>query len=284
MRSQKIMLLLGMAVLIGAGLILFGCPSDETPTNNNGDLNDPEFLQVYGQLNDFIDSTLYNFNAGLGSMYTLSADTLVDPVQYGPIDPNAHTDSSSVTYSQQGWHVVYVAYHTDDYNTIITDSIQFLKDGEFQQTAVDLESILYRHRWQYDVPDPEVRHTTFDGRSDFTFGDLDTDLGSVNGSNSLEAVSKFISNDSTVERKFNFDADLSNIRISKTGSGWAQGCPKSGSVAFSLQMVYQKDEEAPDTTNWNGTINFTYGTGTYNFGNGSSSWAYSQNECSAPTN
>ena len=83
MRSQKIMLLLGLAVLVGASLFLFGCSDDETPTNSNGDFNDPEFVQAYDQLNEFVDSTLYAFSDGLGTMYTLSADTTVDPIQYG---------------------------------------------------------------------------------------------------------------------------------------------------------------------------------------------------------
>jgi len=283
MRSQKIMLLLGMAVLIGAGLFLFGCSDDETPTNNNGDLNDPEFLQVYGQLSDFMDSTLSAFSSGIGSVSTLSTDTSIDPVYYGPVDPEAHTDSSSITYSQ-GWYEIYVAYHADDYNTYIRDSIQFLNGGVSQQSSTGVETVLYRHYWSYNVPNTEVTHSTYEGRSAFSFGNLNTSLGTVNGTNELEVVSKLVSNDSTVERNFNFDADFSNIRISKTGSGWAQGCPKSGSVAFSLQMSYQKDDEAPDTTNWTGTINFTYGTASYNFGNGTDSWGYSQNECSAPSN
>jgi len=284
MRSQKIMLLLGMALLIGAGIFLFGCSDDETPTNNNGDLNDPEFLQAYEQLNEFIDSTLYTFNNGFGSMHTLSSDSLVNPVQYGPIDPNAHTDSSSVSYSDQGWHVVYFAYHTDNFNTVITDSLQFLNNGVYQQTASGLETMHYSHNWLYDVPNPEVSHVTYDGKSKFTFDDLDTELSSVNGNNTLETVSRYISVDSTVERQFNIDADFSNIRIAKTGSGWAQGCPKSGSAAFSFQMIYQKDQEAPDTTNWTGTINFTYGTGSYTLGDGTNTWGYSQSECSAPSN
>ncbi len=283
MRSQKIMLFLGLAVLVGVGLFLFGCSDDETPTNYNGDLNDPEFLQVYGQLKNFIDSTLYTFSDGLGSIYTLSEDDYVDPIYYGPVDPNADIDESSVTYSD-GWHIVYVAYHTDDYNTVVTDSIQFLKDGFYQQSASDLESILYRHNWTYDVVNQDVSHNTYEGNSSFTFSNLDGEIANVDGSNSLEVVSIFISNDSTVERNFDFEVDFSNIKIAKTGSGWAQGCPQSGYAEYTLQVAYQKDDEAPDTTNYTGTINFHYGAANYTLGNGTDLWGYSQNECTAPTN
>ncbi len=284
MRSQKIMLFLGLAILVGASLFLFGCSDDETPTNNNGDFNDPEFVQAYDQLSEFVDSTLYTFSDGLGTMYTLSADTIVDPVQYGPIDPNAQTDSSSVIYSPQGWHIVYVSYHTDNYNTIITDSIQFLNDGVYQQSANDLESIIYRHNWMYDVPNPEVSHNTYEGNSNFTFTSLETDLGRVNGTNNLDVFTKFVSVDSTVEREFNIEADFTNIRIAQTGSGWAQGCPQSGNVVFTFQTVYQKDQEDPVTTDWTGTVNFSYGVAAYSLSNGTDSWGYSQNECAAPIN
>ncbi len=284
MRSQKIMLLLGLTVLVGASLLLFGCSDDESPTKYTGDLNDPEFLQVYGQLNDFIDSTLISFNNGLGSMSTLSDDDYVDPVHYGPVDPNAETDSSSVIYSQEGWHIVYVSYHTDNYNTVVTDSIQFLKDGVSQQSAADLETVLYKHYWMYNVVDQNVSHNVYEGNADFTFSNLDTEIANVNGTNNLEVVSTFISNDSTVEINFNFEADFSNIKIAQTGSGWAQGCPQSGHAEFALQVVYQKDDEAPDTTNWTGVISFAHGVASYSIGNGTDSWGYSQNECTAPTN
>lgn len=282
MRSRKLMLLLGTVVVLAASLTFYGCSKDDSPTGQVGNLNNPEFLAVHEQVSDFVDSTLAWFNDGLGSMNRLAADTVVDPILYGPTDPNAITDSASVIYTDDGWHVVYFEFHADAYSSILVDSIQFRKAGVYQQGVADLETLLYKHNWGYNSSDTTVTHTDYTGNVDYLFDNLDEQQCTVTGTTSWDAHSKFVSADSTVWRDFEIDVTYTGGRIDKTGSGWAQGCPESGTFSVDVEMTYQKDAGTPVVTVWNVTVTFNSGIAAVVATQGETTWSYSSRECWPP--
>ncbi len=284
MRTNKLVLILGVTLLAGLLVMFAGCGSDDDKsTGSTVNYNDPEFLVVQEEVDHFVDSTLSFFNNGLGNIYSLATDTLVDPIYYGPGpgDFDSTKDSASATYNN-GWHVIYFSLHRTEYNAIMRDSIQFIKDGQPQQTATDLESMYYRHFWWYDHVDTMVTHTSYSGTSRCDFTGLNTQQATISGSNEMNIHSKFVSNDSTVWRDMTISATLTGITIDKTPQGWAQGCPSSGSISADFVMVYQKGTAAPDTTTWTVSITFTDGSMSAVVSHGGTTWTYDSQICTPP--
>lgn len=282
MHWEKVVLILGVTLLAGLLVMFAGCGSDDKSTNS-ADYSDPEFLVVQQEIDYFIDSTLAYFTGGLGNIYGLATDTMVDPAQYGsrPPEYDYTTDTAIATYAN-GWHVVYFSIHRDTYSAILRDSIQFIKDGQPQQSSAGLESLNYKHFWSYEITDTTVTHRSYTGNADYAFVGLDTAQATITGTNELQVHSKYASADSTVWREINVDATLTNMKVNKTGSGWVDNCPSAGAISASIEMVYKKDSAAPDTTNW--TVNLTFNNG-HMFSTvtrGSDTWPYSIQLCSPP--
>jgi len=262
-------------------MLFIGCSDDETSTGTVGNLNDPEFLEVHGQVSELVDSTLTWFSEGLGSMSHVLGDSMINPIYYGPSGPDAKTDSSSVAYIN-GWHIIYFAYNAGDYYTVQVDSIQFRNGEIYQQNVSGLDAIRFRHNWQYDVLDTTATHCNYTTNTNFSFDNLDQGQCTVTGICNWIANSKQVWADSTVWRQFNVDVDITSGKIDKTGSGWAQGCPRSGNISADVAMIYQKNESVPDTTNWNVNISFNYGVASTTVTCGDVTWSYSCRECWAP--
>ncbi len=284
MRWEKVVLVLGVTLLAGLLVMFAGCGSDDKSTNS-ADYNDPEFLVIQQEIDYFIDSTLAYFTGGLGNIYGLATDTTVDPVQYGSRPPDYDStkgDTAIATYAD-GWHVVYFSIHRATYDKIVRDSIQFIKDGQFQQSSAGLESLYYKHFWSYEITDTTVTHRSYTENADYEFVGLDTAQATITGTNELQVHCKYASIDSTVWRDIDIDATLTNIRVYKTVSGWVDNCPCTGSISATIEMVYKKDSAAPDTTNW--TVNLTFNNGsmfsTVTIGS-ALPWTYSTQLCTPP--
>jgi len=283
MRWEKVILVLGVTLLAGLLVMFAGCGSDDKSTNS-ADYSDPEFLVVQQEIDYFIDSTLEFFTNGLDNIYGLATDTMVDPVLYGsrPPEYDFNRDTAIATYAD-GWHVVYFSIHRDTYDKIVRDSIQFIKDGQPQQSSAGLESLNYKHFWSYEVTDTTVTHRSYTGNADYAFVGLDTAQATITGTNELQVHCKYASIDSTVWRDIDIDATLTDMKVNKTGSGWVQNCPSAGAISASIEMVYKKDSAAPDTTNW--TVNLTFNNGsmfsTVTIGS-ALPWTYSTQLCTLP--
>jgi hypothetical protein len=280
MRWEKVVLVLGVTLLAGLLVMFAGCGSDDKSTNS-ADYNDPEFLVVQQEMDYFIDSTLAYFTGGLGNIYGLATDTMVDPVLYGsrPPEYDSTQDTALATYAD-GWHVVYFSIHRATYDKIIRDSIQFIKDGQTQQSSAGLESLNYKHFWTYDVTDTTVTHRSYTGNSDYAFVGLDTAQATITGNNELQIHSVYVSTDSTVWRDINVDATLTDMKVDKASGGWVQSCPCAGAISASIEMVYKKDSAAPDTTNWAVNLSFSDGSMLSSVIRGSASpWIYSTQLC-----
>jgi len=284
MRSHKLVLILGVTLLAGLFVMYIGCGSDDNKsTDNLADYSDPEFLVVQEEVGYYVDSTLEFFTNGLGNIYGLATDTVVDPVQYvpGPIDPA--TDSISATYND-GWHVVYIALNRETFVSILRDSIQFLKDGQPQQNSTDLDNLIYRHFWTYNVTDTTVTYKSFVGNANYSFAGLNTSEATITGTDDFSVHSKYVSTDSTVWRDININATLNDIQVKKAAGGWVHNCPCSGSITAAIEMVYQKDSAAPDTTSWTVHLSFDNGNVSTVLTKGEFMWSYDEQICTPPGN
>ncbi|MFQ5453035.1 MAG: hypothetical protein ACE5D6_02465, partial [Candidatus Zixiibacteriota bacterium] len=228
----------------------------------------------------YVDSTIQFFLNGLGNLSALAdGQDIFDPIHYGPFQPN--NDSVNTSYLN-GWHVIYIARDRSTYSTTLLDFVRFFSNGQIQQSSNNVDSLYYKHEWSYSALDTTVSHSNYDGAVDFAIIGLQTTQATFAGSNDLTINTKFASVDSTVWRDFTISADLSNFVVKKTGSGWAQGCPSSGTISATVTMTYTKDTGTPVTTTWTFDLSFTNGTMTATAQLGNTTWDYTNNFCTAP--
>lgn len=277
MRSRKLLSVLGFIVLVGLTFSFVGCGSDKTPTGTTGSITDPDFVAVQQDVNYFVDSTLEFFVSGFGNMYALAdqADTL-DPVYYGPVYPDS--DFVSATYVN-GWHVIYISRNRSTHSTAMRDSVRFFSNGMVQQAASNVDSLYYKHEWNFNFHDTTVTNTAFTGRTDLDITGLSGSLATIDGTHEMSISHKFVSSDSTVWRTCDFNADLSNFTVSKTPVGWAQGCPASGTISGTVQTTYKKDDAAEVSLTWTITLTFNNGTMSATITRGTTTWSYTSNVC-----
>ncbi len=249
MRFCKAMFLPGAILIVALGLI-WGCGDDDNPVKWGSD-DDPLFQAVSAQFNQVIDSTFAGIGESFTSMSTLQGDDNVDPVLYGPGDPNATTDSLTLTYTG-GWHILHLAWHNEfGYLAIVNDSVQFAKLGEPQMQGGDIDRLTYRHHWSWAAPDTTVSHIDLNGNSGFDITGLDTDEATIDGTHDFAARVKAVFADSTVDWHFTVESSLSNFTVSKTPVGWAQSCPSEGQWHATITSTYRKDDNPSVEQTWN---------------------------------
>ena len=282
MRSLKNLLWLGVVLSIAFGIALVGCGGDDDSTGiAPGSLTDPNFVAVNGEVEVFVDSTLDWILTGLGSMSTLGVGAGVDPINYGPTDPNAVFDTSSAIYTSDGWHIIHLSFSSDIYSGSVTDSIKFLLNSVAQEDASGLDQMEFNHWWDYNPLDTAITGKTYDANNHLSFTGLNTSTAVINGTSNMTISDKFVSVDSTVIRDFDFQATLTNVGINKSPIGWGQSCPNSGTATVSVDMTYTKDGGTPITTSWAFTLTFVNGVVNISATAGNTTWTNSYQACTA---
>lgn len=279
MRSFKSLTVLGFVLLACMSFLFVGCGSDDkAPTSNAGSLTDANFIAVQEQVESLADSTIAFVLSGMQSASAVSADGDIIPFLYSP----AFNDSDQITISYvNGWHVVNLVHSTTDFSFNVLDSVRFYNNDEISQLGAGADSIWYRHYWDFAVQDQNASYTTFDGAARFDLRGLDTQQANINGSNEFIVENQYVSVDSTVIRTFDFASTVTNLAVNKTGVGWVQGCPNSGTISTSLSMSYTKDDYTPITSTWDITMTFSEGTAAVTVSSGGVVWSYTTDMCTA---
>lgn len=278
MRLQKRILVLGLTVAVGVvALILTGCGSDDksTSSTNYGSLTDPEFVVVQSQVDMFVDSTVNFLRNGLNIVYGISDENgTILPAQYAPGPED--NDVFDTSYAN-GWHRVFIANQYEGYGTTVLDSIQYIKNGAYQESWANRDQLVYKHYWTWISEVDTIR-----GNAHYTFGGLNTAQATVTGTNRVEYRLQVVTGDSTVTRTFTIEATMSGFTLAKTMSiGWDH-CPLTGSVSVTLTMTYQKDGADPVESTWTGNLAFDDGSLSAAFRLGNTVWQYQDQVCINP--
>jgi hypothetical protein len=277
MRSHKITIALGLLALTVFAIGMVGCGgSDNNPTSTAGSLTDPAFMAVQDQLDNIVDSTLTNIVNGFQNLTNVSGDGNVNPVFYGPVQPDS--DVVSATYAG-GWHVVLVSRVRATYDTMLRDSVQFYANNGVSQMPTAVDSLYYRHQWRFNFGDTTVTHLGMSSSANLTIGGLQGNVATIDGSHEADINTKQVTADSTVWRSFSISADVTDLQVSKTFVGWAQGCPSSGTISGTIDMSYQKDDGTPMATSWTFTATFSDGTMSATVARGTTTWHYTTDVC-----
>lgn len=283
MRSNKRILVSGlMAIGCIAVLLLAGCSSDNstsTSITTDGSLTDPEFVVVQDQINTFVDSTISFFQNGVNTFNGISEDGTILPPQYA-VSPG-NPDAFDTSYAD-GWHRIRICMTNEElgYETTLLDSVQYRRNNQARENWEDRDQLVFKHRWTYGDLDTTVSYNCIDGNSNYTFSDLDTDEATITGNNNMHQYSYQVMADSTICRDMTIDANLHNFYIRhSSATGWCN-CPTEGSMSgATFRMIYQKDSNVPDTTNWTFNLSFNNGTMTANVRMNNIVWNYTHQAC-----
>jgi len=272
------------AVLVFAVTLTAGCGSDNNPTNANGSLSDPAFVDIQPQVNTFLDSVFVAFSAGLGSYNEVPITDGQIKKFYGPGIPGG-TNQSTYEYTVDGWHHITLIVNNTSVVIGVNDSIQFKNGMTPQQASDSADALDYRHHWSVTQADQTADFTNFSGDVGYIFSNLNTQNALINGSYGYNVAQRKIDSAAVVtDDSFTFASAATNVSVSQPSGGiWGTGCPSGGSMSFSVEQVkIVTNGSTVDTTNisWTGTASFTNGAATVSVTDGTTSWAYIVSVCS----
>jgi hypothetical protein len=273
MRSHRFIAVAGILAAVAlAGLS--GCGSSDKASNwTQGDPNNPGFQAVQSGINTFIDSTLQYVDNGFYTQGTLiTGGGVIDPPSFVPINPDS--DVVVTTYDNNtGWHEIYATRTALVYGASWRDSVQFRDgNGAFQQNPSNCVEFSYRHHLGIATHDTTESGAKFDGHSSFEFGDVNTNLVTINGTHDWAFWSKSVTVDSATWHWLNFNSSVAGLSFTKNGSSWSDK-PTAGHINASLEHIYQYGDSAPVTSSW--TVYVQFGTTTtVTVTQGNTAWSY----------
>ncbi|PKK84865.1 MAG: hypothetical protein CVT49_01545 [candidate division Zixibacteria bacterium HGW-Zixibacteria-1] len=274
---------IGLLLLAAMLFLMPGCSDDKNPVPSTGftagDLENPEFLLVQDQINNFLHSTEETFLLGFENVYQLPTDTEYVRNHYGPMGPDDIVEYNYI----EGWHITYIAHfnpYADDY---FRDSVQFQIASEPVEDPEGLDALYYIRHWGYTSNEVDVTHTNRSGYANLQFTELDQDFGVVNGVNNSIVEWNYISEDSTVEAVYNIEMNINDITVGRVATyGWVSGCPREGRVNLTVDQAYSVNYgESSDfwVRNWDVRITFENGLANVNISSENQVWNYEYEVC-----
>ncbi|MBN1212447.1 MAG: hypothetical protein JXA92_07700 [candidate division Zixibacteria bacterium] len=257
MRSSKFFFVVGLTLLAVLGLMFGSCSDDKTTTANSNAIIHDQYDETQEQVDAFIDSTLAVFHTCLNIIdigNDVNADTSTSLVLYSAVEPD------SVVISDE-WYLVY----TSDvdlaagYSNVVLDSIRFLQNGVFQDSPRNADALNIRHNWDFENLDTTVSFCNYSNNGDITLYDVDADTTTVTGTTSLQVTSRDINDFITVQRDFDIQLTLSNLKVENIDGDYNFGCPYSGTITATVELTYQLGESDPSITNWEFVLTFENG-------------------------
>lgn len=233
-----------LTVLFGLGFVLlftmfWACSSDSTgSTIVQGDLNDPAFTAVRGDVDDMVDSILHNIHNPLTNPwgFPLDSTTLNDPdddIWWGPLNPE---DSADYDYSD-GWHTMYVLHLSASGSEIYYDSMAFLVNGHFWESpAPGVDEIWYRGSYSLDNS-TEDEDLVFDFTTRVDIQNVSSYIASAAGNAEMITTRSYSEGASDISEQFDFDVTFDNVDLTRDELGsWDQYTQVGGQ--FTADMTY----------------------------------------------
>ena len=285
MRFRTVLPGLGLVVLAAIMFWAAGCSDEKSPISpiNYGSLTDPDFIMVQDQVNDYLDSSMEYFSAGLGNISKLPSDTGKIRNQYGPMNPE---DTVAYAYLN-GWHIVYVSRSNFRFTDRFMDSVQFMNNSEMIQNPAGLDYMHYIRHWNFANRDTTITHANLGGGIDLEFSGLDGNVATINGTKNLLAEWIYLSNDTTLRAFHDMDVRVNDVTVQKSPDyGWSSGCPTGGSVNMDINQSYILNVGAgPDlhVKAWQVTVTFNDGVAAVRVVSAGAVWSYTKTVCTPPS-
>jgi hypothetical protein len=265
MRSNRSLLLAGLAALVTVTFLALGCSDDDStatpPVTPDPDDNTFETMLgvVQGQVSQYLDSAIATMESGLEVAKFVNPD-VVRPGDIGDLFMGSGFPDSTV---DGDWIVSYLTDISSGVGTkTVVDSITYVANGHYSNSARDAESMFARHKFQYLNQDTTVTSTDIIHHGNLDITGIDGFTATINGFFTATVRDKFVSTDSTT-----------------TGGAWTSGCPNSGTCTVNVIWQHAVDDELPTYTQWQLDVTFTDGVIVVDVATGNLTASYEDTVC-----
>lgn len=273
MRSRKILLALGLIGALGVGLALSGCSSDDRPTPPVKIIDD-QYTNVQSEIDDVVEEMIVLMAATM-EMYESNSqvtDTaVIADLRESSFDPDTVLNSDN-------WYILISDQISAAFGLREIDSIMFTNDGATVEFAGEGNGIMLRHIYEYANVDTDVTYTDYNTKGDLTFSGLNTDEATISGSWSAFTIDQVVDGQAEI-RTFTIVAEVSNLVVAKGESGWASGCPLSGSIDFTVDLSYIDGDNPVAVSAWDFMVTFADGEGSVSVSDGTVTADYANAYC-----
>ena len=247
MRSGKFLFVIGSVLMLGLALCLAGCSSDSTSSANQ---EDPHYTQLKAQMNAQVDSTLMLTSNALQMYMVANVGDTGSSISFGSVNPDSIVASGT-------WYLVYLGDIQTAFTSFYLDSVQFRKGGLPYSTPVNADAVQVRHLWRYNTADTTAAFKNVLATGTYTINGLKTNEATVTGTSTHQTDYRISAGGTRVN--INTETTVSSLTFHRDTNGWNTGIPTAGTVNATMDMIYQRGTNDPDTTNW--TIDATFNNG-----------------------
>ena len=283
MRSNKSLLLAGLAAIVVLAFLALGCSDDDNTTTTPPVTPDPDgtfetmLSEVQTQVSLYLDSALTTMESGLRVAKFVNPD-VVRPGDIGDLFMGSGFPDS--TDGTSDWIVSYLTEISAGVGTrMVVDSITYVVNGHYSNSARDAESMFARHKYSYLNQDTTVTSIDVIHHGDLDITGINTYTATINGSFTATVRNKFVSTDSTAWNYWTIETTVNDLDFTTTDGAWTNGCPNSGTCTVNVIWQHAVDEELPTYTQWQLEFTFTDGEVAVDVATGNLSASYQDTVC-----
>ena len=260
MRSHKLTGVVTLLVIGSLFGLLIGCSSDTPNSPDPGSLNDPAFMLVQAEVNDFLEANIEYFANGLGSMAALGAGN-VDPILYGPGGPA----TSDTNYYANDWHIINSTWVFAENTFMLWDSVQFRDaTGTPLVTSQMISELTFNRHWTDLANNTSGSYRNSEGVSHLEFTNLlsPSTQALVNGTSYWGVYSNTVSvTQGDMISTWDIFSNVNDVAINKGVDGaWSSGTPASGTISAIVTVNTNVGTGQEATREWQIEVTFADGT------------------------
>jgi len=281
MRSNRSLLLAGLAAIVAVTFLALGCSDDDTTTPVTPAPEVSTFETMLGvvqeQVSLYLDSAVATMESGLAVAKFVNPD-VVRPGDIGDLFMGSGFPDSTVGGSD--WIVSYLTDISSGLGTkTVVDSITYVVDGRYNNSARDAESMFARHKFQFINQDTTITSVDIIHHGDLDITGISGVTATINGSFSATVRDKFVSTDSTAWNYWTIETTVNDLTFTSAGGGWTSGCPNSGTCTINVIWQRAVDDELPTYTQWQLDVTITDGVIAVDVATGNLTASYEDTVC-----
>jgi hypothetical protein len=272
MRFRATLLVVGLCALVTLGLS--GCSDDETPvTPVDSGIDNTSYPVVKAEFGNTLDSTVSVIDKGIELASDVNTGGLgnLDDILFGPM----LVDS---LVSQNTWHVLYGTTIAAGVSKTVIDSVQYAHDGVPQVDPQNANEITLHHSLLINNESQTGTYRDVESHTTLVITGLDGDVAVINGTQNTAVTAQIVVGNTTTTRDWVVTSEIADVNVSRS-SGWANGCPTSGSITTGVELTQIINDGTPAATSWLFDVVFEDGTASVTVTLGEQSATYTKTVC-----
>ena len=222
-----------IGLLLTISLVAIGCSSTTDPALQQGDINDPEFLQAQAQWESAIAMAVGSMDVAMDFSFNNPADTVTPVRGRGQHTATPAVDTFSYSYDPvSGWHVAYASFSETGLAGSVLDSVQFQDAANEVQQDYDestTDQIHVIEELAVSASDT-LMQGDFNSAFDLTLSGLTGSVAVANGDAALEFNLTIEDTASTCDMSMGFTQQFDQVGFVAPLDETDGICPVSGSM------------------------------------------------------